>query len=123
MGFPSPAKDYEEDRLDLNTLLIHHPSATFHMRVKTNAMEGDNIPEGSLAIVDRALTPRNNDIIIAVVDGELIMRRLEQKGDGKYLTASNPKFKSIKIQKQLQVWGVVSVIISNPNNLSHVCLG
>jgi DNA polymerase V len=83
MGFPSLAKDYEEDRLDLNELLIQHPSATFHMRVKTSAMEGDNIPEGSLAIVDRSLTPKNNDIIIAVVDDEMIMHRLEETPDGK----------------------------------------
>lgn len=124
MGFPSPAADYTDDRIDLNHLLVPHPSATFYMSVKTEAMAGDGILPGSLAIIDRSLTARNNDIVVAVVNGEIIMRRIETKPE-LCLSASNSKFKKITISEgsDFRVWGVVSVIISNPNQLSHVCLG
>ena len=125
MGFPSPAADYTDENIDLNHLLIRHPSATFYMSVKTEAMSGDAIMPGSLAIIDRSLTARNNDIIVAVVNGEIIMRRLEMKHGENCLSASNKKFKTTPIGDAMdfRVWGVVSAIISNPNQLSHVCLG
>lgn len=125
MGFPSPAADYIDDRIDLNNLLVLHPSATFYMSVKTEAMSGDAIMPMSLAIIDRSLTARNNDIIVAAINGEIIMRRLEKINGEIYLIPSNKKYKKIKIDdgSDFRVWGVVSSIISNPNQLSHVRLG
>jgi len=123
MAFPSPAADYLDERIDLNELLIAHPSATFFFKVETDAMHGDCITPGSLAVIDRALKPRNNDIIVANVNGELIMRRIENRVEGKFLTASHNKFKNIKIEEDLQVFGVVAAVIANPNHITHVRLG
>ena len=80
MGFPSPAKDYHENRIDLNELLIAHPAATFPMKTDTDAMIGDGILKGSLVLVDRSLQVKSGMIIVAVHEGELIMRRLEIQG-------------------------------------------
>ena len=120
MGFPSPAKDYHENRIDLNELLIAHPAATFPMKTDTDAMIGDGILKGSLVLVDRSLQVKSGMIIVAVHEGELIMRRLEIQGFNKQLIASNEKYKPIKIETELNVWGVVSVVIYNPNNVNCV---
>lgn len=121
MSFPSPAKDYHEEKIDLNNLLIANPSATFPMRVETDAMNGDGIISGSLALVDRSLPVRNGNIIVAIVGGELLMRRFEDGINGKSLVATNKKYRPIKVDGELYVWGVVSVIISNPNSVGYVC--
>ena len=124
MGFPSPGKDYEDDGIDLNKLIIgEHTSSTFFYKVKTDAMIGDGILPGSLAVIDRSLTARNNDILVATIDGSNILRRLQQNPDGNFLVASNPKFRKQRIETELNVWGVVAAIIHNPNNVKHVQLG
>ncbi|MFN7095664.1 MAG: S24 family peptidase [Burkholderiales bacterium] len=69
-GFPSPAFGYEEDRLDINDIVVTNPAATFYIRVKGNSMIGANIVEGYILVVDRSLEPRYNDIMVAIVDGE-----------------------------------------------------
>jgi DNA polymerase V len=125
MRFPSPATDYLEDRIDLNALVVAHPSATFYMAVETDAMSGDHIMPHSLAIVDRSLNARNNDIIVASLNGELLLRRLSTTNEGNFLMPSNHQLSPMKIEEgmQFEVWGVVSAIISNPNNVAHVRLG
>ncbi len=124
MGFPSPGKDYEEERLDLNELIIgEHASSTFFFKVSGDAMIGDGIFPGSLAVIDRSLKPKNNDILVATIDGSNIMRRLQQNADGNFLVASNPKYRKQRIEAELNVWGVVAAIIHNPNNVKHVRLG
>lgn len=123
MAFPSPAADYLEERIDLNELLIAHPSATFFFKVETTAMLGDNIVPGSLAIIDRALKPRDNDIVVVNVNGELIMRRLEKKLGKNVLTASNEKFDNLTAEEHHQFFGVVAAVIHNPNSINHVRLG
>ena len=65
-GFPSPADDHVDEKLDLNRLLIKHPAATFYVRVEGNSMEDGHIQEGDILVVDRALHPKNGDIIVAV---------------------------------------------------------
>lgn len=125
MGFPSPAADYLDDRVDLNALLIAHPSATFFMAVETDAMVGDHIMPKSLAIIDRSLNPRNNDIIVASLNGELLLRRLSKTKKGNFLLPSNDKLSPVEIVEgmEFEVWGVVSAVISNPNNIAHVRIG
>lgn len=122
MGFPSPAKDYEEKAIDLNSLVIKNPSSTYFFKVKTDAMNGDGIFVGAIAVIDRSLTARHNDIVIAVMHGEFLVRRLQINENGNFLIASNPLVPVIKIEEELNVWGVIAAIIHNPNNIGYVCL-
>ena len=91
-GFPSPADDYIESRLDLNEFLIRHPSATFYMRVTGDSMTGAGIYPGDILIVDRAITPRHGNIIIAVLNGEMTVKRLIRQYGTTYLAAENPAY-------------------------------
>jgi DNA polymerase V len=76
-GFPSPATDYEETKLDLNSHLIANPNSTFFVRIDGESMVGCGIKSGDIAIVDRSLEPKHNDIILAVVDGDFTIKRLD----------------------------------------------
>src|SRR5215831_7665344 len=78
-GYPSPADDYLEGPLDLNEHLITHPTATFFVRVAGESMREAGIHSGDVLVVDRALTPRNGSIVIAVVNGELTVKRLAKR--------------------------------------------
>src|SRR5688572_19337569 len=78
-GFPSPADDYVEARLDLNELLVNHKEATFFLRVKGDSMKNANINDGDLLIVDRAAEPTHCDIVVAVINAELTVKALFKK--------------------------------------------
>lgn len=108
-GFPSPAEDHAEARLDLNEHLIDHPTATFFVRVSGESMLGAGIHDGDLLIVDRSLTPADGDIVIAVIDGEHLVKRLSLTGTGVSLLSENPAFRPIRLssEQQLHIWGVV----------------
>ncbi len=112
-GFPSPAQDYIESTLDLNELLIEHPTATFFVRVQGFSMVNAGINPEDILIVDRAVEPTHRKIIIAVLDGELTVKRLEIKGDLWFLVPENPEFLSLEITEDMdfQVWGVVTYSI------------
>jgi DNA polymerase V len=118
-GFPSPAADYIEDRIDLNELLIKTPSATFFVKVEGESMTGAFIPPKALLVVDRSLTASPGDIIVAVINGEFTVKRLLKVGNDVFLKPENPKYKKIKIEDEMefQVWGVVSNIIINTRDL------
>jgi DNA polymerase V len=75
-GFPSPAADYEEERLDLNRCLIKNPAATFFVRVTGYSIIGAGIHSGDLLVVDRSLEPRDKSVVIVVVNGELTVKRI-----------------------------------------------
>jgi len=106
-GFPSPADDYLEGSLDLNEHLISHPAATFYCRVCGDSMTGVGIFDGDLLIVDRALTPRNGDVVLAVLDGELTCKILDNQG--RQLLAANRRYPPIPIPEgsHFEVEGVV----------------
>lgn len=112
-GFPSPADDYLEDTLDLNELLINHPAATFMVRAAGESMLGAGIHPGDIMIVDRAIEVSDGKIIIAVVDGELTVKRFRRLKGRVFLQAENPKFPNIKIDaaQNFSVWGVVVNVI------------
>ena len=112
-GFPSPAEDYLEGKLDLNRHLIPHPLATFFVRVSGDSMLGAGIHSGDLLIVDRSLEAREGKIIIAVVDGELLVKRLQFKNQQPCLVAENPDYPELKITEAMnfQIWGVVTNVI------------
>lgn len=109
-GFPSPADDYIEGRLSLDEHLIHHKEATFFVRAKGNSMDGAGIFDGDILVVDKSLTPSSGDIVIAVVDGDLTVKRLIRRGETVTLQPENKRFKEIEFKEgqELQVWGVVT---------------
>ncbi|MCB2141459.1 translesion error-prone DNA polymerase V autoproteolytic subunit [bacterium] len=109
-GFPSPADDYIDHPLDLNTHLIQHPSATFFVRVQGSSMVGAGIYDGDLLIVDRALKPTIGKVVVAIMDGEFTVKRMMKNGSKLYLVAENSDFKPIEIKDgtEFQVWGVVT---------------
>lgn len=109
-GFPSPAEDHAQERLDLNQLLIHQADATFFMRVRGPSMRDAGIDDGDYVVVDRSLTPKHGAIIVAVVDGEFTIKRLYQSKGIVRLHAANPTFPSIELKpdQELIVWGVVT---------------
>lgn len=112
-GFPSPADDYIEARLSLDEHLIPHREATFFVRAIGNSMIHAGIFDGDLLIVDRSVTPTHNHIVIAVLDGELTVKRLYQRDGITMLKAENPRYKDIllKEQQELRIWGVVTATI------------
>lgn len=112
-GFPSPAADCMEGMIDLNAHLVRHPAATFVVRIEGDSMTGAGIFSGDLAVVDRSLAPRNKDIVIAVVGGELTVKRLMHKGGQILLSPENPAYPPIVLRDEndLLVWGVVSAVI------------
>jgi DNA polymerase V len=112
-GFPSPAGDYMERPIDLNEHIIEHPTATFFMRVEGESMIGAHIPPGALVVVDRALRPKDGSIVVAVVDGEFTIKRLDISMTEKRLMPENPKFKPIVITEgmEVEIWGVVRAIV------------
>lgn len=75
-AFPSPAQDYVEGRIDLNKLVIRHPSATYFLRVSGDSMTGVGIGDGDLLVVDRAITAQHGDIVVAEVDGGFTVKEL-----------------------------------------------
>lgn len=112
-GFPSPADDFIEGHLDLNEHLIEHPAATFFVRATGYSMIGAGIYPGDILVVDRSIEARHDKVIIAAVNGELIVKRLHHKNNEFKLCSENPDYPEILLEKQeeLHVWGVVTNVI------------
>jgi DNA polymerase V len=112
-GFPSPADDYIERRLDLNEHLVARPSATFIWRVAGESMSGAGILPDDMVIVDRSLEAKHGDIVIAEVNGEPTIKRLFTQGRKVELHPENPDYPIIQFQQgsELIIWGVVSGVI------------
>jgi DNA polymerase V len=96
-GFPSPADDYLEGKLDFNEHLIKHESATFFVKVKGDSMIGSGIHSGDLLIVDRALEPTDNSVVIAIVNGELTVKRISKQEGKLSLVPDNGNYRPIPI--------------------------
>ncbi len=112
-GFPSPADDYIETSLDVNELLIAHPSATFFVRVDGDSMINAGINSGDILIVDRSLSPANNRIVVAALDGYLTVKRLRIENGKWVLQPENPSYPVIEITEDSDffIWGVVSWVL------------
>ena len=112
-GFPSPAEDYIEGRIDLNRHLIKHPAATFFVRVAGDSMIDAGIHPGDILVVDRAVEPADKNVVIAVIDGELTVKRIAQRGGSLYLVADNQRYAPLRIQEEMEfeIWGVVTSVI------------
>lgn len=115
-GFPSPADDYVDQKLDLNEYLVKHPSATYYVRVEGDSMVNAGIHQDDILIVDRSLEAKHNDVVVAAYEGELTVKRYHFKGDRIFLISDNPKYPPTEItpETDFYVWGVVSYVIHKP---------
>lgn len=117
-GFPSPAQDYMDKTLDFNKELIQHPAATFYAKVIGLSMINAGIDEGDIVVIDRSLEPRQNDIVIAFVNGEFTMKYLDLTDKNKgivWLRPGNNSYPPIRLtaDDDCTIWGVVSKVIKN----------
>lgn len=112
-GFPSPADDHLEKTLDLNSYLIKHPAATFFVRVNGDSMINAGIHDNDILIVDRSLKPSHGKIVIAVVDGQMTVKRLYKQSGKLILMPENKNFKPIEVTESMsiEIWGVVVTAI------------
>ena len=112
-GFPSPATDYLENKLDLNEYLVKHPAATFIVKASGPSMIEAGISSGDLLIVDRSVTPKNDNIVIASVLGDLTVKKLRKKGSLLFLVSANDEYPSIEVKEEMEcfIWGVVTYVI------------
>lgn len=110
-GFPSPAEDYAESSIDLNEELIDNKHATFFVRVEGDSMEDANIKNGDVLIVDKSKEAQNNNIVIAMLEGEFTVKRLKLIKGKIFLQPENEKYEPIEVKNELMIWGVVTYII------------
>ena len=114
-GFPSPAGDHEENRIDLAEILVPHPSASFTLRINGHSMTRAGIHDGDLAIVDRSLNARDKDVIVAALDGDLVCKRLVIKHGRTWLVpdCEDPTYKTAEVTGRdgFEIWGVITATI------------
>lgn len=108
-GFPSPADDYVAGRISLDTYLVQHREATFFLHVSGDSMRGLAIFDGDLLVVDRAQQAAHESVVIAVVDGEFMVKQLLHTPQGPVLHSANPAYADIVVgaEQELAIWGVV----------------
>lgn len=114
-GFPSPAQDYFTGRIDLNKHLIRDITSTFLVRVSGHSMEGAGISDGDELVVDRSLTPADGNVVVAIIDGELTIKRLRLEHGKVRLAAENPDYPDVVVAElaELSIWGVVTRCLHN----------
>lgn len=114
-GFPSPAQDYIDKKVDLNEHLIRNPNATFLVRVASLSMRDAGINIDDILIVDRSLDAKHNDIVIALIDNDFTLKRLKIKQGICWLKAENPDFDDIHLTEfqDSMIWGVVTSSIKH----------
>ncbi|POT57664.1 DNA polymerase V subunit UmuD [Citrobacter amalonaticus] len=114
-GFPSPAQDYVERRIDLNELLIQHPSATYFVRASGDSMIEGGISDGDLLVVDCSYRAKHGDIVIAAVEGEFTVKRLQLR-PWVQLNPMNSMYSPVRVgsEETLDIFGVVIHIIKTP---------
>lgn len=112
-GFPSPAEDYLEQRLDLHKHLVRHEMATFFLRAHGDSMLNAGIHDGDLLVVDRAVEAEHNKVVIAALDGELMVKRLVRRNGKVLLVPENPDYPEFDItnREHVHIWGVVTYAI------------
>lgn len=115
-GFPSPADDYLEDKIDLSKYLIQNPTSTFMMRVKGNSMMDAQINDGDLLVIDKALKPADGYPVVCFLDGEFTVKTFKLIEGKAFLEPANKSYKSIEVtdDMDMRVWGVVVWILHKP---------
>lgn len=117
-GFPSPADDHQQERLNLLDLIVQQPDATFFMRVRGASMKDAGIDDGDYVVVDRSVNAKHGQIILAVIDGEFTIKRLYQRNGRTVLQSANPTYPHIELKdgQELNVWGVVTWTLKNSSH-------
>ncbi len=112
-GFPSPAADYDDLKLDLNKELVKNAASTFYARVSGLSMVDDNIDDGDLLVIDKSIVPYSGCLAVCFLDGEFTLKRLELTESGALLIPANKNFKAIEVTQdnEFTVWGVVTYVI------------
>ena len=113
-GFPSPADDHLDGEIDLGAYLIERPASTFIMRVTGESMKGAGILDGDMVVVDRSVAPRSGLVVVAVLGGEMTLKRFRRLKNGRAaLQAENPDFPEFVIGEEApaEIWGVVVGVV------------
>jgi DNA polymerase V len=112
-GFPSPADDFQEDKISLDKYVVKNKDATFYARLKGTSMVEAGFDEGDILVIDRSLEPTDNKIAVCFVDGDFTVKRVRVNTDGVWLIPYNEKFKPIRITEEtrFEIWGIVTYII------------
>lgn len=123
-GFPSPAMDYMEERIDLNDALIKHPLATFIVENQGDSMINAFIPPKAKLIVDRSLTAKSGDIVVAVINGEFTVKFLKKNDFKCWLIPANSKYREMEIsgETDLLIWGVVIYVVTDTKDVRRCML-
>ena len=114
-GFPSPALDFTQNRIDLNKELIKNPASTFYGKVKGDSMTKAGIDNGDLLVIDRSLEPPNNKIAVCYVDGEFTVKRIKIEEKVCWLIGENDNYKPIRVTEEndLIIWGIVVHVVKS----------
>lgn len=112
-GFPSPAADFEEEKISLDAFLIKNKEATFYAKASGNSMIGAGISDGDILVIDRSLPVISNRIAVCFIDGEFTVKRIEIQEDKILLLPENSNYKPIEVSKENEfvVWGIVTYVI------------
>ena len=112
-GLPAAAEDHVDGCLDLNEHLVEHRESTFFIRVQGQSMTGAGIEDGDLLVVDRALEAADGDLVVAMVDNELTLKRLQKRNGQVRLLPENPCFRPIEFAdgQELSIWGVATSVV------------
>ena len=112
-GFPSPAADFEENKISLDKIVVKNKETTFYAKASGNSMTGAGIDDGDILVIDRSLEPINNKIAVCLIDGEFTVKRIKIDGENVYLMPENSNYNPIKIElhNEFVVWGIVTYVI------------
>lgn len=112
-GFPSPAIDFEDNKMSLDKFLVKNHEATFYAKADGDSMIGAGIDDGDIMIIDRSLLPADNKIAVCCIDGEFTVKRIKIEKEGIYLIPENKDFQPIHVTESNQfiVWGIVTYVI------------
>jgi DNA polymerase V len=112
-GFPNPGQDYYTGPVDLNAHLIKDPVSTFIVRVSGDSMIGAGIYDGDEILVDRSIDPEPGHVVVAILDGELTLKRLAARRGQLALCAENPAYPDILVSEwsETLIWGVVTLCL------------
>lgn len=112
-GWPSPADDYVDEPINLHELAVKNPAATFFLQAAGDSMIEAGIHDGDVLVVDRSVEAGHNKIVIAALDGELLVKRVRQRGRRTWLSPANPDYADIEItdREYVHIWGVVTYVL------------
>ena len=112
-GFPSPAADFEENKISLDGILVKNKETTFYAKASGNSMIGAGIDNGDILVIDRSIEPKNNKVAVCLIDGEFTVKRIKQEEDLLLLMPENSLYKPIKIEEHNDfiIWGIVTYVI------------